>query len=96
MDVAVTAPDSAAGDLMSDFSTRRGHVIGMEPADHPGYTTIRAHVPQSEMRRYAVDLRQLARGRGNFCASVAHYAELPQHLAATLIAEHEKHRSSGD
>jgi elongation factor G len=93
--VEVTAPDTVAGDLMSDFSSRRGHVVGMEPADKPGHTTVRAHVPQAEMRRYAVDLRQIARGRGHFCASLSHYDALPPHLAAGLIAEHERRRAAG-
>jgi elongation factor G len=96
MEVQVTAPDSVTGDLMGDFNARRGHVLGIQPAEgRNGYQTIVAHVPQSEMQRYAVDLRSLAGGRASFCARLTDYAELPQHLAAPLIEEHEKQRAEG-
>jgi elongation factor G len=86
MNVSVTVPDENTGDLMGDFNSRRGHVVGIEPADQPGYQTIRAVVPQSEMLRYAIDLRSLARGRGKFCASLSHYAEMPAHLVEGIGA----------
>ena len=95
MEVSVTVPDEYTGDLMGDFNSRRGHVIGIEPSDHAGYQTIRAHVPQSEMLRYAVDLRSLARGRGRFSATVSHYAEVPAHIAAPLIENYEKRKAHG-
>jgi elongation factor G len=96
MEVQVTVPDSVTGDLMGDFNARRGHVLGVQPAEgRSGYQTITAHVPQSEMLRYAVDLRSLAGGRATFCTRLTDYAELPQHLAAPLIEEHEKQRAEG-
>lgn len=96
LEVEVTAPDSVTGDLMGDFNSRRGHVLGIQPVDgRQGYQTITAHVPQSEMLRYAVDLRSLAGGRATFTVHPSHYAEVPAHLAAPLIEEHEKRRAEG-
>ena len=93
--VQVTSPDAYAGDLMGDFNSRRGHVLGIAPADKPGYQTIEAEVPQAEMLRYAVDLRSLARGRARFCASVSHYAEVPAYTAQGIVAEYEKRKAEG-
>jgi elongation factor G len=96
MEVQVTAPDAAIGDLMGDFNARRGHVLGIQPEGlKDGYQTITAHVPQAEMQRYAVDLRSLARGRASFCARLSHYAEVPPHIAAPLIADYEKRKAEG-
>ncbi len=97
LDVSVTVPDEFVGDLMGDFNARRGHVIGIETDEQqPGYQTVRAHVPQAEMLRYAIDLRSLARGRGRFTACPAHYAELPAHLAGPLIADYEARKAHGN
>jgi elongation factor G len=95
MDVSITLPDAYLGDVVGDLSSRRGHVVGIEPADRQGCQTIRAHVPAAAMQRYAVELRALSQGRGTFCASLAHYAEVPQHQAEPLIAEFEKRRAEG-
>jgi elongation factor G len=80
---------------MGDFNSRRGHVLGIEPAERIGYQIIRAEVPQAEMLRYAVDLRSLARGRAQFTACPSHYAEVPAHTAQAVIADYEKRKAEG-
>jgi elongation factor G len=93
--VEVTVPDAYTGDLMGDFNSRRGHVLGIEPTGKPGYQTIQAQVPQAEMLRYAVDLRSLARGRAQFTACPSHYAEVPAHTAQAVVAGYEKRKAEG-
>jgi elongation factor G len=93
--VEVTVPDAFTGDLMGDFNSRRGQVLGIEPADKAGYQIIRAQVPQAEMQRYTVDLRSLARGRARFTACPSHYAEVPAHIAQPIIADYEKRKAEG-
>jgi elongation factor G len=89
--VAVTVPEGMMGDVMSDLSGKRGRIIGTEPAAK-GKTTIRATVPQSEMMRYAIDLRSITRGRGTFEIEPSHYEEVPAHVAQQIITEYQKHR----
>ena len=89
--VAVTVPEGMMGDVMSDLSGKRGRIIGTEPAAK-GKTTIRATVPQSEMMRYAIDLRSITRGRGTFETEPSHYEEVPAHVAQQIITEYQKHR----
>jgi elongation factor G len=95
LEVAVTIPDGFLGDVVGDLSSRRGHVVGIEPAERTACQTVRAHVPAATMQRYVTDLRSLARGRGEFCSSVAHYSELPPNLAEPLISLHERKKAEG-
>ncbi len=92
MAVEVTIPDGMLGDVMSDLSGKRGRILGTETFAG-GTTVLKASVPQSEMLRYAIDLRSITRGRGSFRAEVAHYEETPPHIAQQVIAEH--HKESG-
>ncbi|WP_322756141.1 hypothetical protein, partial [Frankia sp. Cas3] len=48
-------------------------------------TVIRAEVPETEMLRYAVDIRSLTQGTGTFSRSHVRYEPLPEHLAATYL-----------
>lgn len=77
--VEVTVPASSQGDVMGDITARRGRVLGTF-ANGDGENTISAHVPSSEITRYAIDLRSMTGGRGRFTAQHAHYDVLPSHL----------------
>jgi elongation factor G len=88
MHVEVTVPSEFAGDIMGDLNTRRAHIHGMTP-DGPN-TSIEASVPQSEMLRYATDLRSMTQGRGTYTMRVSHYDPVPAHLQARIVEEHKK------
>ncbi|TME42446.1 MAG: elongation factor G [Chloroflexi bacterium] len=93
MHVEVTVPSEFAGDIMGDLNTRRAHIHGMTP-DGPN-TSIEASVPQSEMLRYATDLRSMTQGRGTYTMRVSHYDPVPAHLQQKIIEEHKK-ESNGE
>ena len=93
MDVEVRVPEEYMGDVNRDLNTRRGRVLGMETAD--GMQVVRAHVPQSELFTYATELRSFTGGRGQFTASLAHYEEVPAHVAQKIIAAHAKEDGEG-
>ncbi|MGI9146185.1 MAG: elongation factor G [Chloroflexota bacterium] len=88
MRVAVTVPNEFAGDIMGDLNTRRAHIHGMSP-DGPN-TVVEAIVPQSEMLRYATDLRSMTQGRGTYSMQVSHYDPVPSHLQQKIVDEHKK------
>ncbi|MBV9324857.1 MAG: elongation factor G [Chloroflexi bacterium] len=88
MHVEVTVPSEFAGDIMGDLNTRRAHIHGMTP-DGPN-TVIEASVPQSEMLRYATDLRSMTQGRGTYTMRVSHYDPVPAHLQQKIIEEHKR------
>jgi elongation factor G len=75
----VTVPNDLLGDVMGDLNARRGKVQGTEPGD-TGEQVVYALAPQSELLRYAVDLRSLTGGRGRFTIAHDHYDALPAHL----------------
>ena len=94
VDATIRVPEKNLGDIMSDVNGRRGKILGTEPDD--GYQNVRATVPESEMLRFALDLRSITQGRGSFQKKFSHYEEMPAHLAKTIIEEFQKlHESAG-
>ena len=93
MVVEVTVPEAFTGDIISDLNTKRGRVLGMEPAGR--VTLIRAHVPKSELARYAIDLKAMTQGRASFTMEFSSYEEVPGRLADDIIkkAQAEKEDS---
>ncbi len=83
--VEVVVPESFMGDIISDFNTKRGRILGMEPSGK--ITTVKAQVPMSEMYRYSIDLKSITQGRGSFTMAFDHYEEVPAMLADKLIAK---------
>lgn len=88
--VSVTVPQDYMGDIMGDLNSRRGRVLGTEA--NAGEQTIIANVPLSEMIRYAVDLRSMTQGRGNFEMNFDRYEEVPSFLAEKIIEKSKKEK----
>lgn len=86
--LSVSIPDDAMGDVIGDLSSRRGKVLGSD--SQGGITEIKAHVPMSEVLRYAPDLRSMTSGQGFFTMEFDHYEEAPAPVTEKVIAEHEK------
>ncbi|WP_444970675.1 elongation factor G-like protein EF-G2 [Streptomyces sp. SAI-25] len=85
-EVAVLVPDDYVGPVMSDLSGRRGRVVGTEQTPG-GRTLVRAEVPETEIGRYALDLRSLTHGTGRFDRTHARFEAMPQQLAEKVRAE---------
>jgi elongation factor G len=85
-EVEVTVPDAYVGAIMSDLSGRRGRVSGTEPVAGER-TVIRAEVPETELVRYATDLRSITSGTGTFRRSFARYEPMPDHVAQAVLKE---------
>ena len=75
----VTVPPGHQGDVMADITSRRGRVQGTDSSEH-GDQEVIALVPTSELGRYALDLRSMTAGRGQFTVQHDHYDVLPAHL----------------
>ena len=95
MEITVTVPEDFMGDITGDLNSRRGRILGMEPAG-PGRQSIRANVPEAEVLRYSTDLRSMTGGRGTYSLKFSHYDEVPEHVAQGIIAAYEKTRASGE
>ena len=86
--VKVYVPDEYMGDIIGDINKRRGRVLGMDPVD--GQQCVSAEVPQSEMFKYATDLRSMTQGRGSFTMSFERYEEVPAQDAKKIIDSAKK------
>jgi elongation factor G len=85
--IEVKVPTAYQGDVMGDLNSRRGRVQGTE-AGNDGDSIISALVPTSEILRYAIDLRSMTGGRGNFHAEHDHYDPLPHNLWGQVSRNH--------
>jgi elongation factor G len=84
----VTVPDEAVGAVNGDLNSRRGRLLGMEPAG--GMTTIKAEVPMAEILTYSQSLTSLTAGRGDYSMTFLRYEEVPAHIAQKVIDDAKK------
>ncbi len=94
MQVNVEAPGEFAGDLLSDFSSRRGRVGGTDV--NGGTHLISAHVPLTEMLTYGEDITSLTQGRAAFHMEFDHYDLVPQAHAQPVIEKFKAGRHGED
>ncbi len=80
----VFVEDTYLGDILSDLSGKRGRVHGQEDVGG-GIQVIEAEVPQSEMLKYAIDLKSLTSGTGSFELEFNHYQALSGKAAEEVI-----------
>lgn len=86
--VTVMVPDAYMGDIIGDLNKKRGRIMGMDPEGD--MQRIRAQAPLAEMFRYAIDLRSMTQGRGDFTMEFDHYEEVPANIAEQVIAAAKK------
>ena len=92
MELEVTVPDEAVGAVNGDLNSRRGRLLGMEPA--AGMTTIKAEVPMAELLTYAQSVTSMTGGRGDYSMHFLRYEEVPAHVAQKVIEETRKVREA--
>lgn len=86
-DIEVTGPVESMGDIMSDLSSRRGRIQGM---DTKGTSqVIKAQIPLAELYGYAARLRGLTQGRGSYMRQFSHYEEVPKEAESRIVAAAE-------
>jgi elongation factor G len=81
----VDVPDEHVGAVIADVSARRGQIAGTT-ALPGGRSRVEALVPEAEVSRYAIDIRSITHGTGDFTREPAGFAPLPAGLAAKVIA----------
>jgi len=81
----ISTPEDAVGDVIGDLNSRRGHPLGMEPKGSA--TEIKAEVPMAEVLDYAPDLRAITGGRGDHTLEFLRYQEVPGQIAQKIIAK---------
>ncbi|PIE53947.1 MAG: elongation factor G [Dethiosulfovibrio peptidovorans] len=87
MDVEVTVADEYLGDVMGDMNTRRGRIMGVDSMGR--LQVVKAQAPLSEMFQYAIQLRSMTSGRGNFTMEYSHYDPVPEEISKKVIARRQ-------
>lgn len=85
MKVEVTAPEEYVGDIIGDFTSRRGRILGTELKG--GLQIVRGVAPLSEIFGYATELRSHTQGRGVYNMEFYRYEEVPQSIAQKIITQ---------
>lgn len=78
--VTINVPDSYVGAVMTDLSSRRGHMTGTSSI--ASHTEISAEIPDAELLRYAIELRALTAGTGTFRRTYLRHEPVPSKAAA--------------
>ncbi|MDR1580688.1 MAG: elongation factor G [Synergistaceae bacterium] len=90
VNMAVMVPEDYVGDVMGDFNSRRGRIMGVDPDGK--MQVVKAQCPQAETFRYAIILRSMTSGRGSFTMEFSHYEEVPAEIAKKIIEAAERER----
>jgi len=83
MQVEVVCPEDYIGDVINDFTGRRGKLLGMDQIG--ALQRIRALVPLAEMFGYANDIRSRTQGRASHNMEFAVYEEVPANVANQIM-----------
>jgi len=87
--VDVVIPEEYMGDVMGDFSGRRGRILGMEHhRNREGIIVVKAQVPLSEMKGYVTALRSMTQGKGTFNMVFFDYEEVPKKTTDEIIFDY--------
>jgi elongation factor G len=83
--IEVDVPSDYMGDVMSDISTRRGQILGM---DSEGVIQkIKAQVPLEELDHYATRLKSITHGSARYAREFSHYARVPQGIQKEVMEQ---------
>ncbi|PZP26564.1 MAG: elongation factor G [Roseateles depolymerans] len=85
--VEITAPESAVGDITGDLSTRRGQVNGTR-GSVPGSLIVQGLAPLVELANYQSRLNAMTAGRGRYTLLPSHDEVVPPATQAALVAAH--------
>jgi elongation factor G len=94
VELVVTAPGSAIGDINGELSARRGRITHTEML-HSGATSITAQVPLAELGDFPSRLKSLTGGEGSYVMQLSQYEPAPGRVQAELARRFEQGRGSG-
>lgn len=84
-EVEINVPSDFMGDVMSDLSTRRGQIQGMD--GEGSIQKIKAHVPLEELDHYSTRLKSMTQGSATYTREFSHYAQVPHDVQDRVIKE---------
>ena len=88
VDVEISAPDAAMGDITGDLSSRRGQVNGTHNGS-VGTMVIKGQAPLAELTGYQSRLNAMTAGQGRYTLAMSHYEAVPPAVQLQLTSEHK-------
>lgn len=85
MKIEISAPEEYLGEIIGDFTGRRGRILGTE--QRSGLQVVRGVVPMSEIFGYMTELRSHTQGRGVYNMEFYRYEEVPESIAKKIITQ---------
>jgi len=84
VNVEITAPVPALGDITGDLASRRGMVSGTANGA-PGTMMVRGQAPMAELLGYQSRLNALTSGQGRYTIEFSHYEAVPPNTQQQLV-----------
>ena len=88
VNIDITAPDSAMGDITGDLSSKRGLISGTQNLAG-GLIVVRGQAPLSELSGYQSRLNAMTSGEGRYTISFSHYDPVPPNTQAQLTGQYK-------
>jgi elongation factor G len=90
VNIEITVPETAIGDLTGDLAGRRGHITGTDGRGH-GMAAISGEVPLAELNDYQSRLKSLTGGQGSYTIEFARYSAVPPNVQQQLAGKFQLH-----
>jgi len=88
VNVTITAPSDAMGDVNGDISSMRGWINGTQMLPG-GRVEVAGQVPLSEMDSYQSRLKSLTAGEGSYTIEFSHYDPVPSDIQRKLASAYQ-------
>ena len=88
VNIDIHVPIQFMGDITGDLNSRRGRITGMDT--HGETQSIRAQVPEAEIKSYSTELRSLTGGEGGYSVEFSHYEVVPGNVQQQVVNDLSK------
>ena len=89
MELEIIVKSEYVGTIMGDMSKRRGRILGQQDIDG-GRTIVTAEAPESEIIKYATDLKAMTQASGRFSRRFLRYDVAPEDKIKLIIEESKR------
>jgi elongation factor G len=95
MSVDVHTPSEHTSRINQIITSKRGHLLGFDGREGwPGWDTVRAHIPETELQTFIIELRSATQGAATFVSRFGHLAELAIRHKTSRVLSHIAHAGS--
>jgi elongation factor G len=88
VDVEISAPEAAIGDITGDLASRRGEVRASSSVG-AGLASVKARAPLAELTGYQLRLNALTRGEGRYTLALSHYDPVPPGVQEEMAKKYQ-------